>query len=80
MLDLNQLIAKQNEGNQLLSTLTGDEEMILQNYGYFCMQAVIKEGARRQDSTDNLILNAFRSGICLGTGIQVVNGEIQERR
>ena len=79
MLDLNQLIAKQNEGNQLLSGLNEDETAVLQNYGYLCMDAVIKEGARRSDSVDNLILNAYRNGICLGLGLQVVNGIIEER-
>ena len=79
MLDLNQLIAKQNEGNHLLSALTEDETVILQNYGYLCMDAVIKEGAKRSDSVDNLILNAYRNGVCLGLGLQIVNGCIQER-
>ena len=80
MLDLNQLIAKQNEGNQLRTPLSEGEEVILQNYGYFCMQAVIEEGARRDDSVDNLILNAYRNGICLGLGLQIVNRGVEERR
>lgn len=79
MLDLNHLIAEQNEGNQQLTTLTEDETVILQNYVYFAMNTIIEEGARRKDSMDNLILNGFRNGICLGLGLQVVNGEIQER-
>ena len=79
MLDLNQLIAKQNEGNQLLSGLTEDEAAILQNYGYLCMQGIIDETARRNDSVDNLILNTYRNGICLGLGLEIANGCIQER-
>ena len=80
MLDLNHLIAKQNEGNQLLTALTEDEMVILQNYSYLAMTTIIEEGVRRKDSIDNLILNAYRNGICLGLGIQVVNGSIEERR
>ena len=79
MLDLNQLIQKQNEGNQALSSLNENEAAIMQNFGYFAMDAIITKGAKQNDSVDNLILNAYRNGICLGLGLQVVNGCIQER-
>jgi hypothetical protein len=80
MLDLNQLIAKQNDGNLALSTLGEDESVILQNYGYMATKALIQEAHKRGETVDNLVLNCFRNGICLGLGLQVFNGKIEERR
>ena len=79
MLDLNQLITKQNEGNRLLDTLQAKESVILQNYGLMAAQALTEEARTRHETVTNLILNAFRNGICLGLGIQIAQGEIQKR-
>lgn len=80
MLDLNQLISKQNEGNQFLATLVENEAVILQNYSYMAARELTREAHSRGEPINNLILNAFRNGICLGLGLQVESGTVQERR
>lgn len=80
MLDLNELIAKQNAGNELLTTLQEDESVILQNYGLMAVQGLIEMAGTMKEPAHYLVFNAFRNGICLGLSIQVANGVIQERR
>ena len=80
MLDLNELIAEQNAGNELLATLGENESAILENYGLLAVQGLIEMASTRKETAHNLVLNAFRNGICLGLGIQVADGEIQKRR
>lgn len=80
MLDLNELIAKQSAGNELLVTLLENESVILENYGLLAVQGLMKDAGIRKETYFNLTLNAFRNGICLGLGIEVDNGVIQERR
>lgn len=78
MLDLNALIQKQKEGNQLLAGLQEDETVILQNYALLAARGILQ--AKRGESVTNLVLNAFRNGICLGLGLEATAGQIQERR
>lgn len=80
MLNLNELIAEQNAGNELLATLQENESAILENYGVLALQGLIEMASTRKETAQNLVLNAFRNGICLGLGIQVAGGEIQKRR
>jgi hypothetical protein len=79
MLDLNALLKKQKEGDRLVASLTPDESIILQNYCLLSAQGLIQAGLKRQESTNNIIINAFRNGICLGLGLEVRQGQVLER-
>jgi hypothetical protein len=78
MLDLNELIRKQEQGNQLLASLTEDETVILQNYALLAARGILR--ARKDESATNLVINAFRNGVCLGLGLEARAGQIHERR
>jgi hypothetical protein len=79
MLDLNGLVSKQKEGDRLLQTLTHDEEVVLQNYCLAAAQAVTKAGMAAQQTTNNIILNAFRTGLALGLGIDIAASKVRPR-
>lgn len=78
MLDLNELIRKQEQGNQQLASLTEDETVIIQSYALLAARGIVQ--AKRGESVTNLVINAFRNGICLGLGLEVGAGQIRERR
>ncbi len=79
MLDLHQLIKLQKNGNQLINTLGHDDMVIMQNYCLLAARGLLKEGAGTNQSTTNIVLNAFRNGIALGLGVKVAGGQVQER-
>ncbi len=79
MLNLETLLRKQTEGDHLVSTLTPQETAILQNFALMSAQALAKAGREHNQSTNNIILNAFRNGICLGLGLEVREGQVLER-
>ena len=79
MLDLNQLIEKQNQGNLSLATLSENEETIMQNYCVMSAQGILGMTGRKGEPLENAVLNAFRNGICLGLAIDVDKGQIKGR-
>ena len=79
MLNLETLLRKQTEGDHLVSTLTPKEATILQNFALMAAQGLIQAGLKRQESTNNIIINAFRNGICLRLGLEVREGQVVER-
>lgn len=79
MLDLNVLIKKQNEGNQILTTLGENEEYIMQNYALLATMKLLETGVQAKFDITKIILNAFRNGICLGLVLEISEGEVKER-
>jgi hypothetical protein len=62
-----------------MATLGHDEEVVLQNYCLAAAQAVTKAGMAAQQTTNNIILNAFRTGMALGLGIDVAANKVRPR-
>jgi hypothetical protein len=79
MLDLNVLLKKQSEGVRLFATLEPKETVILQNFSLLVAQELTKAGRQQNQSTNNIILNAFHNGICLGLGLDVRQDQVLER-
>lgn len=79
MLDLNALMKQQKEGNQILTTLSEDEEFILQNYALMAAQGLLQTGAQTKQSATNVVINAFRFGLCLGLELDISQGKVKER-
>jgi len=79
MLDLNHLLKKHAEGDRLLAILKPDETTILQNLFLLADQELAKAGREQNQSTTNIILNAFCNGLCLGLGLKIRQGEVLER-
>lgn len=80
MLNLPELKKAQSEGDYVLAGLTTNEMTILENYGVMVVKGLKDAGQQAKQPTINIILNAFRQGISLGLGIEVYQGEVQERR
>lgn len=79
MLDLNGLVAQQKKGDRLLTSLNHEETVVIQNYSLMSTQALIKAGLGAEQSTNNIILNAYRAGLALGLQIDISNGKIKGR-
>ena len=79
MIDLKELIRIQGAGDKLLGTLTHDDMVIMQNYCLLSAQGLLKAGHGANQSTTNIVLNAYRNGICLGLGLKVSSGQVQGR-
>lgn len=79
MLDLNALVANSKKGDHLLTTLSHDEMVIIQNYSLMSVQAIIKAGVGAHQKTNDIVLNAYRNGLALGLRLKIENGKILTR-
>lgn len=79
VLGLQQLIDAQKRGEQLLTSLTDDEKVIIQNYCYAAAGGLMQLGAQNKAHVNEIVMNAFRNGIALGSQISISNGEIARR-
>jgi hypothetical protein len=79
MLDLPQLSAAQKSGDQLVSSLTEDEKIILVAYSDLVTKEVLKMGQERQSTRSDLVRNAILIGVSLGVQINISNSQISKR-
>lgn len=79
MLGYQQLVEAQVKGEAQLSKLTGDERTIMQGYADSAADGLLQLGARQKASVNDIVLNAFRNGVALGTQIAIVNGIVERR-
>jgi hypothetical protein len=80
MLDLRQLMSRRQEGEQFLTHLTKDEELILSNFALLTAKGMIQAGMNSEQSYTNIVLNAFMQGVALGLRIEVQAGKVVGRR
>ncbi len=79
MLDMQTLTAIQKKGEQRLSSLRHDEDLILESYALVLSRTVRTYGKQKNEPFENIILNACRLGIALGLGIDVTDGAVYQR-
>ena len=79
MIDFEDMKRRQEEGLNLVDSLQKDESMVLRHYCSLATEALMKMGAQRQSSTDQVEINALKNGIALGLRLQVTKGELQGR-
>ncbi len=79
MIDFDDMKRRQEEGLNLVDALQEDELIVLRHYCSLSTEALIKMGAQRQSSTDQVVINALKGGIALGLRLQITNGEIKGR-
>ncbi len=79
MIDFDDMKRRQEEGLNLVDTLQEDELIVLRHYCSLSTEALIKMGAQRQSSTDQVVINALKGGIALGLRLQITNGELMGR-
>jgi hypothetical protein len=76
MIDFNEMIRRQQQGETQISTLQEDEKVVLQHYCSLATEAVLSTGVKRNSSVDEVVINAYKSGIALGLQLKVENGEV----
>lgn len=79
MIDFNEMKQKQEEGQQDIDSLVDDEKTVLKHYCSLATEALLRLGAQRKSPVDQVVINAFRTGIALGLRLTVAGGEIQGR-
>lgn len=79
MLNLQQLIEAQKTGSQAIDTLTEDEKIILQYYAQVAAEGLISLGHQHQATQNEVVMNAFRSGVGLGLRVSISGGKLSNK-
>lgn len=79
MIDFDDMNRFQEEGLRDIDSLEGDESDILKHYCSLATEALLKLGAQRKAPVDQVVINAYKSGIALGLRLKVTAGEVQGR-
>lgn len=77
MIDLKEMIERQQNGTMLIDQLNPDEKAILQHYCSLSAQALLELAASRKAPVNEAVINAFRNGIGLGLQLMIENGEVK---
>ena len=76
MIDFTDMKNRQQRGLELLETLEELELDVIRHYCSLSTEALIELGKQKHSSTDQIVINAMRSGIALGLMLKIESGEI----
>jgi len=76
MIDLKEMIKRQQNGAMLIESLQTDEKAILQHFCSLSAEGLLDLGKQRNAPVNEIIINAMRNGIALGLQLMVENGEV----
>jgi len=79
MIDFDDMKRRQEEGLRQVDSLQEEESVVLRHYCSLATEALMKMGAQRQSSTDQVVINALKNGIALGLRLDVTKGELWGR-
>jgi len=79
MIDFDDMKRRQEEGLRQVDSLQEEESVVLRHYCSLATEALMKMGAQRQSSTDQVVINALKNGIALGLRLEVTKGELWGR-
>ena len=79
MIDFQKLLKEQQLGDKQLAELTEQEKTVLSHYCWLSADGLLKLGAQKKASVNDIVMNAFRNGIALGLRVSIVNKEVKER-
>jgi len=79
MIDFDEMKQCQEEGQRDIDSLEDDERGILKHFCSLATEAFLRLGAQRKAPVDQVVINAFRSGIALGLRLDVSAGEVRGR-
>lgn len=79
MIDFLEMRQCQEEGLVDIESLQDDERDILRHYCSLATEALLKVGSQRKSPVDQVVINAYRTGIALGLHLKIVTGEVQIR-
>ena len=77
MIDLKDMIQRQQNGAMLIENLQPDEKEILQHYCSLSAQGLLDMGKQRGATINEIIINAMRNGIALGLQLMIENREVK---
>lgn len=79
MIDFEEMKRRQEEGLKDIDSLQDDERDILKHYCSLSTEALMRLGIYRKAVFEEVVINAFRTGLALGLHLQVVAGEVRGR-
>ena len=77
MIDLKEMIKRQQNGAMLIENLQPDEKSILQHFCSLSAEVLLDLGKQRTAPANKIIINAMRNGIALGLQLMIENGEVK---
>ena len=79
MIDFEEMKRCQEEGQRDIDSLEGDERVILKHYCSLSTEALLRLGIQRKAVFDEVVINAFRTGLALGLKLYITNSEVRGR-
>ena len=77
MIDLNEMIKRQQNGSALIEQLDTDEKEILQHFCSLSAEGLLELGKQRNAPVNEIVINALKNGIALGLQLMIENGEVK---
>lgn len=77
MIDLKDMIQRQQNGAMLIENLQPDEKSILQHYCSLSAEGLLQLGSERKAPINEIVINAMRNGIALGLQLMIENREVK---
>ena len=79
MIDLDDMMNRQQEGLKLVDSLQEEEFAVLRHYCSLTTEVLMDTSAKRQFPVDKIVINALKHGVALGLRLQIAEGEIRGR-
>ena len=77
MIDLNEMIKRQQNGSLLIQNLNQDEQEILQHFCSLSAEGLLELGKQRNAPVNEIVINALKNGIALGLQLMIENWEVK---
>jgi len=77
VIDLQDMIQRQQNGAALIEHLNPDEKAILKHFCSVSAEGLLKLGQSRKAPVNEILINAMRNGIALGLQLMIENGEVK---
>jgi len=77
MIDLNEMIKRQQNGGALIENLNQDEKAILQHFCSLSAEGLLDLGKQRNAPVNEIIVNAMKNGLALGLQLMIEDGEVK---
>ena len=77
MIDLNEMIKRQQNGSMLIQNLNQDEKEILQHFCSLSAEGLLELGKQRNAPLNEIVINALKNGIALGLQLDIRDGEVK---
>jgi hypothetical protein len=80
MLDYNEMVNRQQSGNEKVDSLQGDELDIIKHWCSMIAQELMEAGSAQQAPFSEVVVNGIKAGLALGLELDVSQGELLGRK